>query len=133
MKAFGSRMWRVAAGFLSIAGIAWAAHAFWAQDRSLPFYDPTLFVLIGVALSLLVYAALSAGMEWMEGGERFVFPILGFVLWGFTFGRLFLGRTAESMFALEIAVLPALLFLKAVRLAARDAAQEAPNQAGSSA
>lgn len=76
---------------------------------------------IAIAASVVVYAALSAGMERAEGRERFVYPLLGLVLWGISIGRLLQGRPADSMFALVIAILPAILFVKAVQLVARDA------------
>ncbi len=112
---------RTTLAVLSLAVIAWAAQAFWLQDHSLPRYDPTRFVAIAIAASILVYAALSAGMERVEGRERFVYPLLGLVLWGISVGRLLPGRPADSMFALVMAILPAILFVKAVQLVARDA------------
>ncbi len=115
------RMGRAAIGLLSLACISWVVREFWRQDHSQPRYDPTAGVAIGVAVSLVCYAALSAGMERVEGRERFVFPALGLVLWGFTFGQLLLYRSSDALFALLIALLPAILFVKAVQLVARDA------------
>lgn len=126
-------MKRTTLAILCLAAIAWASHAFWVQDRSLPEYDPTRGVAIAIMASIVVYAALSIGLEWVTGRERFVYPFLGLVLWGFTFGRLFSRHAADSIFSLTFAILPAFLFLKAVRLVARDAEQEELKQTSSSA